>query len=238
MYSQIAGSCSKMSSLVSPSRPASCSVLSLSSRSSVSFCIPFSGCSPDLTLTVPPDPITLARFPSMRLKKKGITSILSIISHCSGLWISPVPRAVSLESWLTVGGSRRQQGCLSVVGRLCLPLPAAASWAYGNSAPKYTVAGRIIKDLQLRSFHTVQSASHWTANLILKDTMRYSLWTGFVLRVLSFVCNSSTFRLFLPSLGPLSASLFQPLFFSSWSGRFPLCDITIRLWLQVTETKL
>lgn len=154
----------------------------------------------------------------MRLKEKSITSILSIISRCSGLWISPVPRAVSPESWLTVGGSRGQQGCLSAVGKLCLPLSAVACWVYGNNAPEYAAAGRIIKDLQLRSFHTVQSASHWTANLILKDTLRYSLWTGFVLKVLSFVCNSSTFRLFLPSLGPLSASLFQPLFFFFWSG--------------------
>lgn len=176
----------------------------------------------------------------MSLKKKGITSILPIMSRCSGLWISPAPRAVSLEPWLTVGGSGRQRGCLSgclsVVGKLCLPLPAFACWACGSSAPEYTAAGQISRDLRLRSFHTVQSASHWTANLILKDTVPYNLWNGFVLKVLSFVCNSSTFRLFLLSLGPLSASLFLPLFFFSWSGRLPLCDMTISLWLHLTET--
>lgn len=185
---------------------------------------------------VPLDPMTLAEFPTTRLKE-SITSILSLLPHCSSVWISPAPRAVSPEPWLPAGESRGQQGCLSVMGKLCLPLPAVACWAYGNNAPKWAAAGQIIKDLQPRSFHTVRSASHWTANLILKDTLRYSLWTGFVLEVLSFVCNFPTFRLFLPSLGPLSCSLFQPLFFFSWSGSYPPCDVKIILWLQLTELK-
>lgn len=152
---------------------------------------------------------------SFPVKDKSIAPILSIISHHSGLWISPVPRAVSPESWVMVGGSRGQQGCPAGVEKLCLPHPLVVCCAYGNNAPKYTMAGRIIKDLQLRSFHTVQSASCRTANLILKDTLRYCLWAGFVLKVLSFVYNSPTFRLFLPPLRLHSDSLFQPLFFFS-----------------------
>lgn len=167
-----------------------------------------------------PHAVDLAGFGSGRLEKESITSVLSIISCFSGLGISPVPGAASPESWLTVGGSRGQPGCLSAVGKPCLPLPALSWWALGNSAPEYSTAGWIIKDLQLRSFHTVQSASCWAANLILKDTLHYSLWNSFVLKVLSFVCNSSTFRLFLPSLGLLSASLFSPCF-SSPGQHFP-----------------
>lgn len=162
----------------------------------------------------------LAEFPSMRLKEKSITSILSIISCCSGLWISPAPRAVSPESWLTMGGSRGQRGYLSVVGKLCLPLPTVPCWAYGNNAPEYAAAGWIIKDLQLRSFHTVQSASRWTANLILKDTLRYSLWTGFVLEVLSFVCNFNFPSLFTFS-GATLCFPFSALIFLLLVRQFP-----------------
>lgn len=108
------------------------------------FCIPFSACSLHTHNTS--WSIILAKFPSMSLKK-GIPSILSIMSHCSGLWISPAPRAVSLEPWLTVGGSRRQRGCLSgclsVVGKLCLPLPAVACWACGSSAPSTPQLARL-----------------------------------------------------------------------------------------------
>lgn len=121
-------------------------------------------------------------------------------------------------------------------------LPPPVSWGNRLTGTGWEAEPRpiwlIVKDLRLRSFHTVQSASHWTANLIVKDTLPYNLWNGFVLKALSFVCSSSTFRLFLPSLGPLSASLFKPLLFFSWSGWFPLCDRTISPWLQLTETTL
>lgn len=113
-------------------------------------------CSPALTLTAPPDPQPCHSVHEPQ--EKGITSTLCQAVVVCGFLQRP-GRCVRSHDSLWVGAGQTARVAVGG-GKALLPLPAAACWAHRSGAPENSTAGLVIKDLQLRSFHTVQSASH------------------------------------------------------------------------------